>query len=437
VSDQQIHSLLWRQLKRHFGSGAPIPPEWQGFIDTVNEAYRGFDLDRQMLERSLDLSSQELLQATSQIRAVFQAIPDLLFRIDRDGTILTLKTSSCDDLLLQGEELTGRKIHNIPRPGVGEQFRDAIARVRETRAVVAIEYSLEIGGRSHSYEARLVPAMEEQIVVIVRNITRQKQLEHEARVLSERRREFLEIQREFISMVSHEFRTPLTTIEGAHFLLEKLLRESVSLGGPAAEEAEKLLRLHASGLSTLGRLVDQVLVLNRIEHMTPEAAMGMHSPGEVLAETVWRFNDSMATPRVMLSDEAPAGFTASMDPRLVKTAAENLISNGLKYSGLEKPVRVRIFAEPKGWAVEVADQGRGIPNGDHARLFSPFFRAGNVGTVPGTGLGLAIVRRAVDFHGGRIAFESTENVGSSFKLHFPSDAKPSLSDPLLSRVPPI
>jgi signal transduction histidine kinase len=177
-------------------------------------------------------------------------------------------------------------------------------------------------------------------------------------------------------------------------------------------------------------------MLNRIEHMTGEASLDRLSPKEVISETVARFNDSMDNPRVELRNEVPPGFLASMDPGLVKAAAENLISNGLKYSGLEKPVRVRVYAEKGGWAVDVADSGRGIPPADQASLFRPFFRAGNVGTVPGTGLGLAIVQRAVSFHGGRVAFESKEALGTTFTLHFPGAAHPPRDEEaLLGRVP--
>jgi signal transduction histidine kinase len=249
-------------------------------------------------------------------------------------------------------------------------------------------------------------------------------LEHDVRILSERRRELLEIQREFISMVSHEFRTPLTTIQSTQFLLERLLTTSGGISASVAENAEKWFRLQASGLKALNKLVDQVLMLNRIEHMTGEAAFEQHSPGTVLGETVAWFNDSMDGPRVVLRNDAPTGFTASMDSRLVKAAAENLISNGLKYSGRDTPVQVHVYVEPGGWAIAVSDQGMGIPPGDQAKLFRPFFRASNVGAVPGTGLGLAIVKRAVDFHAGRVEFESSGGAGTTFTLHFPETMHP-------------
>jgi signal transduction histidine kinase len=262
-----------------------------------------------------------------------------------------------------------------------------------------------------------------------------ERLEHETRILSERRRQFLDMQRDFISLVSHEFRTPLTSIQGAQYLLEELLRKPAGLSGAVAEKAEKWLGLQASGLKTMNNLVDQVLVLNRIEHMTSEASLSPLPPGEMLTAAVARFNVSTSSPRVILRDDVPPGFTASMDPELVKAAAENLISNALKYSGPEQLVQVRVYTEQDGWVIEVVDQGKGIPHVDQASVFHPFFRAGNVGTIPGTGLGLAMVRRAVDYHGGQIEFESKENEGTRFKLHFPTVARPPLDLAALSRLP--
>jgi len=264
------------------------------------------------------------------------------------------------------------------------------------------------------------------LISLNENLERQ---EHEARVLSESRRELLEAQREFISMVSHEFRTPLTAIQGAQFLLDKLLQESANLSGPVSAETRKWLDLQATGLKTLAKLVDQVLLLKRTEHMTGEASFEELSPGTVMAETVQHFNDSMPGRRVELCDNLPPGYLASMDARLVNAAVENLISNGLKYSALGKSVLVSVCMEPDGWMVEVLDEGRGIPLAGQASLFRPFFRAGNIGTVPGTGLGLVIVRRAVDFHGGQIDFESREDEGTKFRLHFPKVARPSLGNP--------
>src|ERR1039457_7068310 len=109
-----LHSLLKRQLKRHFGSLVACPKNLEGFLDAVNEAYWQADGDRNMLERSLELSSQELLTANSEMRAVFQTFPDLYFRLDDTGKILEVKAGSEMDLCLPSTQLVGKKIQNIP-----------------------------------------------------------------------------------------------------------------------------------------------------------------------------------------------------------------------------------------------------------------------------------------------------------------------------------
>ncbi|HYA15292.1 MAG TPA: PAS domain S-box protein [Syntrophales bacterium] len=173
----KMHSLLNRQLKRHLGGMESIPEEWKSFIDAVNEAYRQIDTDREMLERSLDLSSQELLQANSEMRAVLKAFPDLLFRTDREGIVLHYQTSNSKDLhFLQGE-VVGRRISNVFPEAMGKKFDEALNRVQGTRSLVNIEYSVVKQDSEHFYEARLLPLLESQIIIIIRDITERKRAE--------------------------------------------------------------------------------------------------------------------------------------------------------------------------------------------------------------------------------------------------------------------
>jgi PAS domain S-box-containing protein len=170
-----MHSLLRRQLKRHFGEAFNVPPQWREFIDQVDDAYREFDADRRMLEHSLDLSSQELLDANAELRAVFQAIPDVVFRIDRAGTILDIKAGAASDLMLERQALAGKRIQDVPLENVAQEFAQAIGRVIAENTPVGIEYSAVMHGQESHYEARLVPLPERQIAVVIRNVTERKQ----------------------------------------------------------------------------------------------------------------------------------------------------------------------------------------------------------------------------------------------------------------------
>lgn len=175
---ENMHSLLKRQLKRHFGDEQRFPEEWRGFLRAVNDAYRESDADRSMLERSLELSSQELLQANSEMRAIFQTIPDLLFVLDNEGKILKCDGGGCaTDFFIKPNELLGKRIQDVPFEDVGDEFQRALSRVKATNSMVSMEYCLLLHNRRHYYEARLLPLIEDQLIVIMRNITKRKESE--------------------------------------------------------------------------------------------------------------------------------------------------------------------------------------------------------------------------------------------------------------------
>src|SRR5215472_14396239 len=174
--ERERHSLLKRQLKRCFDARA-IPPEWEELLNAVDSAYREFDADRRMLERSLELSSGELINANSDMRAIFQAIPDRFFRIDVDGKIYDYKAGSEADSQFPLKSIIGHCIDELLPIQAASQFAGAISRVRETKSTVTIEYSLERGGTEAHYEARLVPYSTSQIIVMVRNISERKNMQ--------------------------------------------------------------------------------------------------------------------------------------------------------------------------------------------------------------------------------------------------------------------
>ncbi len=181
MNTPQQHNLLRRQLKRHFGPDFVVPPEWRAFVAAVDEAYRESDQDRGMLERSLELSSQELLQAGSRARALIQGIPDLLLRIGADGAILEKQSGSGSGGLSALAAFFGDSLAEIPDPTVARQYSDALARVSRERAMVSIEYEADCPKPDSSFEARLVPLLDGQCLAIVRNITDRKHAESELR----------------------------------------------------------------------------------------------------------------------------------------------------------------------------------------------------------------------------------------------------------------
>ncbi len=383
-----------------------------------------------LVAADLQTLTQRLEKSELMLRGLFDALPMWATIRDEQGGLQLVNQFEFerDDAPQLGRQKQADAVR--ADPDWSRRDADFDREVLTTGQSCEYEIASMIAGRQRWFQCIkfVVPAAASgggrRIGSLVREVTTQKQLELEAQNVSEQRRQFLAMQREFISMVSHEFRTPLTAIEGTHYLLKQLLMESGLLTETIAQRTEKWLGLQANGLATLKELVDQVLVLNRIEHMTGEMSLTAVSPRAVLLEAVAVFNGAMPMARVILCSELPTEFEARMDRALVKAAAENLISNGLKYSSVEDPVHVRAYVVPDGWELEVTDKGRGIPDEDQRNLFQPFFRASNVGIVPGTGLGLAIVKRTVDFHRGSIRFESGPDTGTRFTIHFPTAATP-------------
>ena len=176
---EELHSLLRRQLKRYYGEALPDTPECHAFLRAVSDVYRDFDIHRELNERALVLSSEELHQANDEMRAIFQAMPDLLFRLDQQGTILDFKAGTADDLLRPARELIGKKFQNLPGRPIRRRFGEAVRKVAAENTAVTIEYSLTVKGGENVYEARLVPLPKAQIVVIIRNVTERKRAEED------------------------------------------------------------------------------------------------------------------------------------------------------------------------------------------------------------------------------------------------------------------
>jgi signal transduction histidine kinase len=166
-----LHPLLRRQLAGHAGPPEAWPPWFQRFSEAVNDAYVQSDVDRTLLERSLDLSSQELLQANSEMRAVIATFPDLFLWVSIDGTILGCRAQESADLVLSRRAQVGMRLGAIPDIDAAPKFEDALREVGAGARAATVEFSLDHQPARQFYEARLVRLDERQILVIVRNMT--------------------------------------------------------------------------------------------------------------------------------------------------------------------------------------------------------------------------------------------------------------------------
>jgi PAS domain-containing protein len=170
----KMHSLLRRQLKKVFGSADNVPKDFREIIGVINEAYFGFDADRLLLERSIEISSQELLQANSQMRSIFQAIPDMFLRIDADGKVLECNIPANNTFShIHPNEIVGKSIYKSFGPLAARRLEWAVRRAVKNKTVEIAEYSVQHQTEQFR-EARVVWLGNDQLIVIVRDITERK-----------------------------------------------------------------------------------------------------------------------------------------------------------------------------------------------------------------------------------------------------------------------
>jgi signal transduction histidine kinase len=247
--------------------------------------------------------------------------------------------------------------------------------------------------------------------------TRQAQLET-ANALVERGK-LAELRSRFVSMASHEFRTPLTTILAACQSLVRYI-DRMSL----EQRLDRLAKIEAEVQHMTG-LLDDVLTIGKADagklDFEPARVDLKRLCEEIVAEAQMT---AAATQRLVLAC-AEDLTSVTVDPKLVRRILGNLLTNAAKYSPMDATVSCQVAVRDGQPVFEVRDQGIGIPPEDQARLFEPFHRGTNVGKIPGSGLGLAITKKAVEIHGGTIAVESIVGKGTTFvvRLGCPEGAR--------------
>lgn len=264
---------------------------------------------------------------------------------------------------------------------------------------------------------------EPHLITVGIDVSKQKHAETELQRALAQERELSHLKSEFVSLVSHEFRTPLEIIMSS---TDNLQRYHDRLS-PA--KREELLRTINKSVRRMAGMMEEVLVLGRLEtdRMT-------FSPAPLDFQTLCRRfcgEIESATGKrcpIELQFNGPLE-TARGDESLLRHIFTNLLSNAVKYSPAGTPVAFHVRREGKIAICHIVDQGCGIPEADQKHLFQAFHRGSNVAQVPGTGLGLLIVQRCVELHGGEIRYESVEGKGTTFVVAitlFPETVEPSL-----------
>ena len=226
---------------------------------------------------------------------------------------------------------------------------------------------------------------------------------------AETERQIRQEQRNFLGMVSHEFRLPLSVIGASTQLLDLVVK-------PNHISQEELIKIHRA-IGRMSALIDICLADERFESGNMAPRLEAVEVGALVADLCQEM--APHTPERMGFTPPPTPVTIQADGTLLRIALSNLIDNALKFSPPSQPVNIRVEAEGGEAIIRVTDQGIGISQDDQSRIYEKYFRSSKVDGVRGTGLGLHIVRRIIDLHGGAIHMTSQAGTGTTFSVHLP------------------
>lgn len=255
---------------------------------------------------------------------------------------------------------------------------------------------------------------------IIQDFTERKFLEEQLwdkeliNIELEKERELREIKNRFISMFSHDLKTPLASIR----LASSMLRNYGDRSTP--EEKIESYDTIDQQVEYLTELINDVITISRADFTGAELNTEPVDLETYLRNILEELQHTYNRRRLLIYKGIERRIEAQIDRKLMRRALINLLTNALKYSPDDTSVTLELqFADRLAW-IRVIDQGIGIPEEDQPRLFEPFNRASNVGGIPGTGLGLAITRQAVDLHHGSIRVESQLGKGTTFTILLPA-----------------
>ena len=345
-----------------------------------------------------------LIRQGQMQEAVLSSMVEGVLAVDEDQHLITLNRAGARML---GIDYVASQDRSIKEVVEDPQLQSFITRTIFARGPVEAEVVLHKGEQiiqAHGTFLKDTQGTDIGFLIVLHDVTHLRRLEM--------------TRRDFVANVSHELKTPITSIKG---FVETLLAGALQ----EPEHAENFLRIIARQTDRLNEIIDDLLSLSRIERDTEQGRVFL-STGRlqgVMQSAIQVCEPKAAAKDIAVSLNCPEELRARINAPLLEQALVNLIDNAVKYSPTGSAVEVAAQRDGAEVVVQVRDQGVGIEKSQLSRIFERFYRvdAGRSRKVGGTGLGLAIVKHIAQAHGGRVTVESTPGQGSVFALHLPAD----------------
>lgn len=363
-------------------------------------------------------AEQALRDSERRFRSLIENALDIITVLDEAGTITYVSPSIARVLGYAPETLIGNVEFDYVHPDDVEKMILAFQQtIQNPDQTISVEFRfrhqdgswrvLEAIGK-HFVE----PDGKGNLVINSRDITDRKQAE-ETRKALQKEKELNDLKSRFVSMVSHEFRTPLSVVVLSAQLLERFRKVA-----PEAKQLLYLDRIQAAA-KRMTQLLDDVLFLGKTELGKQEFKPEPMELVQFCRELVEEMQSTSNSEHTITFTCSEPEIVACMDELLLRHILTNLLSNAIKYSPHNKVVHFTLALQQERVIFQIQDEGIGIPEADLEQLFESFHRGSNVGKIPGTGLGLAIVYQSVQIHQGALTVQSQVDRGTTFTVNLP------------------
>ncbi len=370
------------------------------------------DLEEQVQER--EEAERALQESQGLYRIIARNFPrGTISVIDGDWKYLFIEGQELFRLGVTSESLIGTDYASRLQPSLRESTIEALKPVFDGESK-----RIDIKHKANIYVLSAVPLKDkvgkvEKIMIVEQNVTDQKKAEQNVKNALKKEIELGEMKSRFVSMASHEFRTPLSTILSSVFLTEQYIQREE--GQKASGHLNKIRQT----VKILTEILNDFLSLGRLEEGKIKIDSSEFDLRDFLEELVEEMSGISKPGQTIDAKFNLTAKTVHLDQKILRNILQNLFSNAIKYSPEGKEIFLRAILENGTLKIEVEDQGQGIPDEDKKHIFTRFFRAKNASNIQGTGLGLNIVQRYAELLGGVVAFESKENQGTVFQVQIP------------------
>jgi len=346
-----------------------------------------------------------VMRQSNEQQAVLSSMVEAVMAVDTRECLISINDAAAELFDVARDSVEGRILHEIVRNIDLQRFVADVLETRERQESDLIYHSQSLGKRylqAHGSILRDSTGQGIGAVIVLNDLTHIKNLEN--------------IRRDFVANVSHEIRTPVTSIKG---FVETLIEGAID----DPKHARRFLDIILRQADRLNAIIDDLLLLSRIEQESDRSELNtsLETIASIIRGAIEICEVKAAAKHITLSVNGDDALQVELNPALFEQVLINLIDNAIKYSNDGDTVEISYEQKNDEFKISITDQGPGIARKHIPRLFERFYRVDKARSrsLGGTGLGLAIVKHIVAAHGGRIEVESELNQGSTFSVYIP------------------